>query len=93
MTREEALSMVIDALPDVENFEEALDALRKPEFPEEDWKSKYEDLQSKYRKRFKDEIMTQPNQAEEPEYKSKVVEQDTGKPTRLEDLDFSGETE
>lgn len=91
MTREEALTMVIDALPDVENFEDAIDVLRASE--DGDWKTKYGELQEKYRKRFKDEIMTQPPRAEEPEYKSKSNELDEGKPPKFDDIDFSGETD
>lgn len=92
MTREEALSMIIDALDDVENFDEALNVLRT-ETGDEDattWKQKYEDLSEKYKKRFKDEIMNQASNAfEKPEEEETVPEEKT----RLEDLDFSGETE
>lgn len=92
MTREEALSMIIDALDDVEQFDEALNVLRTDAGAEEatTWKAKYNDLSEKYKARFKDEVMEQPGQAfEKPEEKHVFPET----VSRLEDLDFSGETE
>lgn len=90
MTIEEALTMIVDALDDVEQFDEALAVLRKPTEDEITWKAKYDDLAEKYKTRFKGEIMTQNAGAlEKP-----VEEQITPEPvTRLEDLDFSAETE
>lgn len=92
MTREEALSMIIDALDDVEQFDEALNVLRTDAGAEEAtiWKAKYDELSEKYKARFKDEVMNQPGQAfEKPEEITVVPE----KAAKLEDLDFSGETE
>lgn len=92
MTREEALTMIIDALDDVENFDEALNVLRT-ETGDEDattWKQKYADLSEKYKKRFKDEVMNQASNAfDKPEEEEIVPETKT----TLEDLDFSGESE
>lgn len=92
MTREEALSMIIDALDDVEQFDEALNVLRTDAGAEEatTWKAKYNDLSEKYKTRFKDEVMSQPSEAfKKPEETTVVPE----KVAKLEDLDFSGETE
>lgn len=92
MTREEALSMIIDALDDVEEFDEALDVLRTSESDGEDattWKQKYDDLAEKYKKRFKDEIMSQPSQALEKPGEATIPE----KPVPIEKMDFSAETE
>ena len=92
MTREEALSMIIDALDNVEEFDEALNVLRTDAGAEEatTWKAKYNELSEKYKTRFKEDVMNQPSQAfKKPEEKPVVPE----KVTKLEDLDFSGETE
>lgn len=92
MTREEALAMIIDALDDVEQFDEALNVLRTDAGAEEatTWKAKYNDLSEKYKARFKDEVMSQPGEAfKKPEEITVVPE----KVARLEELDFSGETE
>lgn len=92
MTREEALSMIIDALDNVEQFDEALNVLRTDAGAEEatSWKAKYNELSEKYKARFKDEVMSQPGEAfKKPEVTTVVPE----KVARLEDLDFSGETE
>lgn len=92
MTREEALSMIIDALDDVEQFDEALNVLRTDTGAEEAtrWKAKYNDLSEKYKARFKAEIMEQPTQALENPTEEPVVPDAT--PT-LDSLDFSAETE
>ena len=92
MTREEALSMIIDALDDVEQFDEALNVLRTDAGAEEatTWKAKYNDLSEKYKARFKDEVMEQPGQAFKKPEENPVVPE---KVAKLEDLDFSGETE
>lgn len=89
MTREEALTMIIDALDNVEEFDEALTVLRTPSDDETTWKQKYDDLAEKYKTRFKEEIMTQNSGALE-----KPKEPVTPEPVpKLEELDFSGETE
>lgn len=92
MTREEALSMIIDALDDVEQFDEALNVLRTDTGAEEatTWKAKYNDLSEKYKARFKSEIMGQPTQALEKPAEEPIVPEAT--PT-LDSLDFSAETE
>lgn len=92
MTREEALSMIIDALDDVEQFDEALNVLRTDTGTEEatTWKAKYNDLSEKYKARFKADIMEQPTQALEKPAEEPVVPEAT--PT-LDNLDFSAETE
>lgn len=90
MTREEALSQIIDALNDVEQYDEALTVLRTPMEDETTWKAKYDDLAEKYKTRFKEEIMTQNSDA----FKKPIEEPITPEPvTKLEDLDFSAETE
>lgn len=92
MTREEALSMIIDALDDVEKFDDALNVLRTETGVEEatTWKAKYNELSEKYKARFKDEIMSQPSAALEKPEEEPIVPVDV--PT-LDSLDFSGETE
>ena len=92
MTREEALSMIIDALDNVEDFDEPLNVLRTEtdDAAAATWKQKYEDLSAKYKKRFKDEVMNQAlNAFEKPEEEEIVPETKT----TLEELEFSGETE
>lgn len=86
MTREEALTQIIDALENVEEFDEALTTLRTPTEDETTWKAKYNDLAEKYKTRFKEEIMTQNSVALEKPITPEPV-------PKLEDLDFSGETE
>lgn len=92
MTREEALTKIIDALDNVEEFDEALNILRTDVGAEEatTWKAKYNELSEKYKARFKDEIMNQPSQALEKPEEEPVVP--TAAPT-LDSLDFSGATE
>lgn len=92
MTREEALSMIIDALDNVEQFDEALNVLRTDAGAEEatTWKAKYNDLSEKYKARFKADIMEQPTQALEKPTEEPIVPEAT--PT-LDSLDFSAETE
>lgn len=92
MTREEALSMIIDALDDVEQFDEALNVLRTDTGAEEatTWKAKYNDLSEKYKARFKADIMEQPTQALEKPAEEPIVPE--AAPT-LDSLDFSAETE
>lgn len=92
MTREEALSMIIDALDNVEEFDEALAVLRTDPGSEEatTWKAKYNDLSEKYKARFKDEIMNQPAQALEKPEEEPIVPDSV---PSLDALDFSAETE
>lgn len=90
MTREEALAMIVDALNDVEEFDEALTVLRTPTEDETTWKAKYNDLAEKYKTRFKEEIMTQNSGALEKPIEKPITTEPVPK---LDDLDFSGETE
>ena len=91
MTREEALTMIIDALDNVEEFDEALTVLRTPsDDGETTWKQKYDNLAEKYKARFKEEIMTQNIGALEKPKEEPVTPEPVPK---LEELDFSGETE
>lgn len=90
MTREEALAMIVDALNDVEEFDEALTVLRTPTEDETTWKAKYNDLAEKYKTRFKEEIMTQNSGALEKPIEKTITPEPVPK---LDDLDFSGETE
>lgn len=92
MTREEALSMIIDALDNVEDFDEALSVLRTDTGSEEatSWKAKYNELSEKYKARFKDEIMNQPSQALDKPEEEPVIPTSVPK---LDSLDFSGATE
>lgn len=90
MTREEALTMIVDALNNVEEFDEALTVLRTPAEDEITWKAKYDDLAEKYKTRFKEEIMTQNAGALEKPAEEPVTPEPV---TKLEDLDFSAETE
>lgn len=92
MTREEALSMIIDALDNVEEYDEALAVLRTDLGSEEatSWKAKYNDLSEKYKARFKAEIMNQPAQAIEKPEEEPIVPESV---LSLNALDFSAETE
>lgn len=90
MTREEALAMIVDALNNVEEFDEALTVLRTPTEDETTWKSKYDDLAEKYKTRFKEEIMAQNGGVLEKPVEEPVTPEPV---TKLEDLDFSAETE
>lgn len=90
MTREEALTQIIDALENVEEFDEALTVLRTPTEGETTWKAKYDDLAEKYKTRFKEEIMTQNGGALEKPIDVTITPEPV---TKLDDLDFSAETE
>lgn len=90
MTREQALSQIVDALDNVEDFDEALTILRTPSENETTWKEKYDDLAEKYKTRFKDEVMNQNSGALEKPIEKPLTPEPV---TKLEDLDFSAETE
>nr|DAG50375.1 MAG TPA: hypothetical protein [Caudoviricetes sp.] len=90
MTREEALAVIVDALDNVEQYDEPLTVLRTPTEDETTWKAKYDDLAEKYKTRFKEEIMTQNSGALEKPIEKPITPEPV---TRLEDLDFSAETE
>lgn len=90
MTFEKALGMIVDAVSDVEGLEDAFDVVRTAGTREtntdnEDYKTKYEDLKEKYKKRFKEEITSTP----EPAPRTETVD----KNLTVEDLDFDARTE
>ena len=90
MTFEEALCMIVDAVSDVEGLEDAFDVVRAAGAREtntdnEDYKTMYEDLKEKYKKRFKEEITSTPAPVERTEAVSKKL--------TVEDLDFDARTE
>lgn len=90
MTFEEALGMIVDAVPDVEGMEEAFDVVRAAGTKEtktdtEDYKTMYEELKEKYKKRFKEEITSTPAPVERTEKVSKKL--------TVSDLDFDARTE
>jgi hypothetical protein len=92
MTFEKALGMIVDAVSDVEGLEDAFDVVRTVGTREtntgnEDYKTMYEDLKEKYRKRFKEEITSTP----EPVARTETETVD--KNLTVEDLDFDARTE
>lgn len=97
MTFQEALNSIIDALPDVEKFDEQLTVLRggNPDVTSsdgEDWEKKYKELQSVYRERFK-EFVNQQNTVIEEKDDEKDDEVEDDEEITVEDLDFSAESE
>lgn len=87
---EDALGMIVDAVSDVEGLEEAFDVVRKAGAKEtnadnEDYKTMYEDLKEKYKKRFKEEITSTPTPVKRKEQVNKKL--------TVEDLDFNARTE
>lgn len=92
MTFEEALGMIVDAVSDVEGLEDAFDVVRTVGTREtntgnEDYKTKYEDLKEKYKKRFKEEITSTPEPV--PRTGTGTVD----KNLTVENLDFDARTE
>lgn len=89
MTFEEALGMIVDAVSDVEGLEDAFDVVRTvgTNTDNEDYKTKYEDLKEKYKKRFKEEITSTPEPATRTETET------VDKNLTVEDLDFDARTE
>lgn len=90
MTFEEALGMIVDAVSDVEGLEDAFDVVRAAGAREtstgnEDYKTMYEDLKEKYKKRFKEEITSTPAPVARTEPVNKKL--------TVEDLDFDARTE
>lgn len=88
---EEALNELIDAVTDVEEHGDAIEVLQNyvNERNGEDsdtWKDKYMQLESEYKKRFKEKMQTSANNTEnkKEEKEEKIT---------VEDLDFSGKTE
>lgn len=90
MTFEEALGMIVDAVSDVEGLEDAFDVVRAAGTREtdpdnEDYRTMYEELKEKYKKRFKEEITSTPKPVERTEPVNKKL--------TVEDLDFDARTE
>lgn len=90
MTFEEALGMIVDAVSDVEGLEDAFDVVRAAGTREtntdnEDYKTMYEELKEKYKKRFKEEITSTPAPVTRTE--------EVNKKLTVEDLDFDARTE
>lgn len=90
ITFEEALGMIVDAVSDVEGLEDAFDVVRAAGNKEtntdnEDYKTMYEDLKEKYKKRFKEEITSTPAAIARTEQVNKKL--------TVEDLDFDARTE
>lgn len=64
MDPKEALQMIMDAIPDVENYDDAFASLGELVAGtatvntglESEWETKYKDLQRKYRERFRENI-------------------------------------
>lgn len=90
LTFEEALGMIVDAVSDVEGLEDAFDVVRAAgaratDTDNEDYKTMYEDLKEKYKKRFKEEITSTPSPV--------VRTEQVNKKLTVEDLDFDARTE
>lgn len=90
MSFEQALGMIVDAVSDVEGLEDAFDVVRAAGAREtntgnEDYKTMYEDLKEKYKKRFKEEITSTPTPVKRTEQVNKKL--------TVEDLDFNARTE
>lgn len=89
----EALNELIDAVADVEEHGDAIEALQT--FDEDrsgetdsEWKDKYIKLEAEYKKRFKDRMIESATNAGRVEKKDEKEEKIT-----VEDLDFNGKTE
>lgn len=90
MTFEEALGMIVDAVSDVEGLEDAFDVVRaagtrETDTDNENYRTMYEELKEKYKKRFKEEITSTPNPVERTEPVNKKL--------TVADLDFDARTE
>lgn len=90
MSFEEALGMIVDAVSDVEGLEDAFDVVRaagarETDTDNEDYRTMYENLKEKYKKRFKEEITSTPAPVERTEQVNKKL--------TVEDLDFDARTE
>lgn len=89
MDFEEALSELIDAIADVEEHGDAIEALQnyKGETDSE-WEEKYKKLESEYKKRFKEKMAEGTTRADD-----KGESKDETEEITVEDLDFNGKTE
>lgn len=93
MTFEDAVSKVIDLIPDerIAEFDEVVETLKSGNASSsnaDDWESKYRELSEVYKKRFKESLNT--------EVKTDVSEDESEEEPETVDvgsLDFSAETE
>jgi hypothetical protein len=93
MDYNEALSVLIDAVADVEEHGDAIDFLQNYEGErggetDSEWKDKYEKLEAEYKKRFKERMKESATNAGGEEKKDEIEDKIT-----VEDLDFDGKTE
>lgn len=93
MDFEEALSELIDAIADVEEHGDAIEALQNYEGErsgetDSEWKDKYLKLESEYKKRFKEKMTEGTTRADDKDESKDETEKIT-----VEDLDFNGKTE
>lgn len=93
MDFEEALSELIDAITDVEEHGDAIEALQnykgeRSGETDSDWKDKYLKLESEYKKRFKEKMAEGTTRADDKGESKSETEEIT-----VEDLDFNGKTE
>lgn len=93
MDYNEALSELIDAVADVEEHGDAIDVLQNYESErsgetDSEWKTKYEKLESEYKKRFKEKMAEGTTRADDKDESKNETEEIT-----VEDLDFNGKTE
>lgn len=89
----EALKELIDAVADVEEHGDAIEALQNYEGErsgetDSEWKDKYIKLESEYKKRFKERMKESATNTDGEEKKDEKEEKIT-----VEDLDFNGKTE
>jgi len=107
MEGREALDMVMAALPDIENYSEALEVLatavntREPDpSPSGDWENKYKSLRTEYERRFgefarRDTVRNVVDDAIRSDYRREDAYNRDREPIGLNDLDlsFNGSTE
>lgn len=89
----EALNEIIDAVADVEEHGDAIEALQNYESErsgetDSEWKDKYIKLEAEYKKRFKEHMKESATNVASEEKKDETEEKIT-----FEDLDFDGKTE
>lgn len=93
MDFEEALSELIDAIADVEEHGDAIEALQnykgeRSGETDSEWEEKYKKLESEYKKRFKEKMAEGTIRADD-----KGESKDETEKITVEDLDFNGKTE
>ena len=89
MDFEEALSELIDAIADVEEHGDAIEALQnykgeRSGETDSEWEEKYKKLESEYKKRFKEKMAEGTTRADDKGETEEIT---------VEDLDFNGKTE